>query len=261
MKAKYYSVILGIFLVFILVGAVMIYKMTRSWDVIEARGIGQVNPYSASGKTQGPDSAPVKILEYSDFECPGCAGSQEVIRDIFKKFPNQIQITFRHFPLTMHRLSPYAHQAAECAARQNRFWPYQDLLFHEQRVWAKTPDPTGYFLQYAQNAGLDMNAFTICMADAEVTQAIYTEKQEGSAAQINSTPTFIIGKERFVGPTELKEQGIPLIERILKGMTQTGGIKTEPENTVKEMPESFPVPLNTDTNKKTDSPKEGQKEN
>jgi protein-disulfide isomerase len=155
-------------------------------------------------------------LEYSDFECPSCRTAQGVLREILQEYPGKIQLQFKHFPLTAHKWSSYAHQAAECMNAQEKFWPYHDLLYGKQLEWAasKTP-PLEILKRYAVEVGANTDRFDKCMLDVEVKRKIYAEKEEGTKQQVNATPTFIIGEERFVGAREMQTRGVNAIRKIL----------------------------------------------
>jgi protein-disulfide isomerase len=158
----------------------------------------------------------VKIVEYSDFECPSCRLAQADLMNLFKDYPGKVQLTFKHFPLTSHQWSIYAHQAAECMNRQGRFWLYQDTLYSKQPEWApSTVAPVAILARYAQELGADMNRFGACMSDVAVSRDIYAEKDEGNKRQVNATPTFFLGEERFVGPKEMRERGENAVRKLL----------------------------------------------
>lgn len=169
-------------------------------------------------KIKGPAEAAVKIVEYSDFECPACQKAQVEIKRIFDAFGPQVNLTFRHFPLDSHRWSGLAHQAAECASRQGHFWEYHDRLFSEQLIWPKTINPYEDFMRYAGELNLDLQTFGACLADPQVREDILKEKTEGKELLITGTPTFFINGERLVGPVELQARADEIIRREL-GLT------------------------------------------
>lgn len=217
----------GILLVLFLVGVVFFVKRNRPAPVLP--------PQSAVGtlglKIKGPSSAPVKIVEYSDFECPSCRNVQKDLQDLFRNYPGKIQLTFKHYPLTSHKWSVYAHQAAECMNAQGKFWAYHDKLYDKQTDWASSNVPPVEILaQYAGELGANMDRFGKCMADVAVTRGIYAEKEEGNQRQVNATPTFFLGEERFVGPKEIQERGENAVRKIL-------GLSLKP------VPEKKPEPL------------------
>lgn len=193
--------------------------------------VGGMAVYRAALKVLGPVDASVKFVEYSDFECPSCRTAHEVFRSLFADYPGKIQLTFKHYPLTSHKWSIYAHQAAECMNAQGKFWSYHDKLYGSQAEWALSPvAPVEILARYAGELGADMKRFGQCMADAAVAHSLYVEKEEGNQRQVNATPTFFLGDERFVGPRELKERGENAIRKVL-------GLSANP------VPEKKPEPL------------------
>ncbi|MBU3758466.1 MAG: DsbA family protein [Candidatus Omnitrophica bacterium] len=173
-------------------------------------------------KTKGPAGAPVEILEYSDFQCPACQRAQAVLQSLDAKYPGQIRFVYRHFPLAGHVWSGIAHQAAECAASQNRFWDYHDVLFKNQTLWSAPQNPSDSLLRYARDLGLNLDAFGACLADETVRGRVQADKQTGVDAQVNSTPTFFINGERVAGHIELGLKGEAIIRKILN-LEPSGG--------------------------------------
>jgi protein-disulfide isomerase len=216
MKINLRSALAGVVLVLILVGSIFFIKRNKPVRVASPQVVAGANVYRAALKAQGPDSAPVKLVEYSDFECPSCRNVQMDIRGLFRDYPGKVQLTFKHYPLTSHKWSIYAHQAAECMNSQGKFWPYHDKLYDKQPEWApsKVP-PVEILARYARECGADMDRFGKCMADVAVTREIYAEKEEGNQRQVNATPTFFLGEERFVGPKEMQERGENAIRKVL----------------------------------------------
>ena len=172
-------------------------------------------------KVQGPADAPIKIIEYSDFQCPACQRAGTTLAQFFAAYPGKIQLFFRHFPLSSHTWSPLAHQAAECASEAGHFWEYHDRLYSEQAIWSNLSNPTETFLKFAGDLNLDLDRFAACLTDQKIARRILEEKQQGESLQIKSTPTFFINGERVVGPIELQIRGENLIR-------QTLGLPLEP---------------------------------
>lgn len=199
----------GVLIIFVIVATILVLRhRPRPAPVPQA--------FAPLVKVKGPDTAPVKIIEYSDFECPSCRTVQELLNTLFKKYPDQIQLTFRHFPLTSHKWSIYVHQAAECMNLQGKFWPYHDKIYNHQLQWsvALTP-PTAFLARTARELNANMELFNGCIKDVAVTREIYAEKEAGTQQQVTATPTFLIGTERFVGPKEVKERMENVIRKTL----------------------------------------------
>jgi protein-disulfide isomerase len=102
----------------------------------------------------------VKIIEFADFECPGCGNFATVTEpDVRKRIiePGLANMTFYDFPLPQHKNSRAAHNAAACAADQGKFWEMHDRLFNSQDQWntQATDNPKPFFEKYASDMGLD----------------------------------------------------------------------------------------------------------
>ena len=233
-KINLRSVLTGVLLVLVLAGTVFFIKRNKPAPVVLHPVAGAAG-YHAALKRQGPAAAPVKIVEYSDFECPSCRVAQQYLHKILQDYPGKIQLTFKHFPLTSHKWSIYAHQAAECMNAQGKFWSYHGKLYEKQTEWASSNVPPVEILaRYAKELRADMQRFGKCMSDVSVTRAIYTEKEEGNQQQVNATPTLFLGKERFVGPKEIQERGENAIRKVL-GLTPKP-VPEQKQNTAPPVP-------------------------
>ena len=78
--------------------------------------------------SDGLATATIRVIEFSDFECPFCAKAAPVVRQLVAAFPTQVRVVFKHFPLPMHKEAPLAHEAAMAAAEQGKFWEMHDAL-------------------------------------------------------------------------------------------------------------------------------------
>lgn len=152
----------------------------------------------------GPQQAPVKVVEFSDFACPACATAWESLENMAQKYPKFLKVEFKHYPLTsIHPWSMDAAMYADCAGRQGRFREYAGLLFSRQKDWARGTDARGALAAYGKQVGLDSGALEACLADPETSRAVERDMAEGARRKIESTPTFIINGKRAVGPAQL----------------------------------------------------------
>jgi protein-disulfide isomerase len=120
--------------------------------------------------TYGNPSARVKIVEYSDYECPFCGMTHFNLRKAVETYPGDVALVHVNFPLDMacndlldqpfHDSACEAARASVCAQRQGRFWEYNDYLFTHQRQIGRIPH-----LRIAKSLGLDTDAFEACMSD------------------------------------------------------------------------------------------------
>lgn len=175
-----------------------------------AAGVGTEIKYDpatsgpAKGYTLGKADAPVQIIEFADFECPGCAHFATVTEpDVRKRLieTGMASLTFYDFPLTQHKNSKPAHNAAACAGDQNRFWEMHDRLFGAQDQWntQATDNPKPFFEKYAGEIGLDVKAWESCYDAKKHEGRILANLNEGEKRQVGSTPTFIVGNKSYPG--------------------------------------------------------------
>jgi protein-disulfide isomerase len=187
------------------VGAsILAYAMTRKPATAAAPAplsASAANAGPARGYTLGKPDAPVKILEWADFECPACGRFATITEpDVRKQLieTGLASITYYDFPLPQHLNSQSASNAAACADEQGKFWPMHDQLFGAQDQWntQATDNPKPMFMQYAQTIGLDMKQFESCYDARKHQSRIVANFAEGDRRKVNSTPTFFVGDKQ-----------------------------------------------------------------
>lgn len=159
----------------------------------------------AEGYLRGNPNAPITIVEFADFECPGC-GQFATIQgpDIKARIVDAGLANFRFydFPLTsIHQNTLFAHLAAACADDQGKFWEMHDQLFMNQPDWSTqaTSNPRKVIEAYATAVGLDMAAYNSCMDAQKHLGRIQANAKEGESRGVNSTPTIIVGNKVYPG--------------------------------------------------------------
>lgn len=170
--------------------------------------VGNFTPYK-----KGNESAGVKIVEYADFQCPACAAMHPLVSDLFAKYPNDIEITFKHFPLSqIHPNALIAAKAAEAAGKQGKFFEMHDQLFEKQSEWSRNSKAEEIFVGYAQTLGLNVEQFKLDIKDKNIAAKIKSDYAEGVKNQVQGTPTF------FVNGIKLDNNGalISKVEELLK---------------------------------------------
>ncbi len=140
--------------------------------------------------TQGSPDAPVTIVEFSDFECSYCSQLSVVMNQLLTAFENKLKIVFRHFPLPHHRHAQKAHEAAECARAQGKFWEYRDLLF-ENFDKLKKED----LIAYAQKLDLDLEKFKQNLDSGKFADRVHQDIREGRRFGVNSTPSIFVNSK------------------------------------------------------------------
>ena len=161
-------------------------------------------PLKAEGYLMGSPSAPVEVLEFADFECPGCGQFATLTEpDIRTRLVNTGKVRFRFmdFPLPMHKNTMDAHLAASCANEQGKFWEMHDLIFQNQDRWngETTSKPRGPLGDLAKSLSLDMTKYGACMDAETYKRKILANQAEGNTRQVGQTPTFIIGGQMIPG--------------------------------------------------------------
>ena len=162
----------------------------------------------AAGEPQGyllgKADAPVQVIEFADFECPACAQFATLAEpDVKKRLiePGLISYRFYDFPLSIHKNTWQASNAAACADEQGKFWEMHDMLFDQQDRWngQATSRPKGQFEGYAKAIGLDVAKWEACY-DAQKYQArIKANEQFAVKRGAGQTPTFVIGNKMIGG--------------------------------------------------------------
>jgi predicted DsbA family dithiol-disulfide isomerase len=149
--------------------------------------------------SRGPADAPVTVVEFSDFHCPFCRRVQATLRELMAKYPTQVRLVYKHFPLDS--LHPQARRAAEaswCAQQQDRFWQFHDL------VYANPPDASDAVLvDLATKGGLDVKAFEACLASGKADKAVEEQAEEGSHYGVDGTPGFFVNGRLVSGAIPL----------------------------------------------------------
>ena len=143
---------------------------------------------------RGPKDAKVTIVEWADYQCPFCAQSAPLVAQVLEAYPKEVKYVFKQFPLpaTMHPNAMPAAKAAVAASKQGKFWQVHDLLFENSRELGGDK-----LKEYAAKAGLDVSRWEKDVAAPEVQQQVDREKAEGSAADVQGTPTFFVDGKRL----------------------------------------------------------------
>ena len=145
--------------------------------------------------TRGSATAPVTIVEFSDFHCPYCRLTQSALAEVLSKYAGKVKLVYRHFPLDgLHPDARKAAEAAHCAADQGKFWEYQDRLFG-----GNSDGSPAALKALAEAIGLDVAVFQQCLGSGKQRQAVQRDVEEGTRLGVTATPTFFINGRMLVG--------------------------------------------------------------
>lgn len=147
---------------------------------------------AAVGPARGPDSAPITIVEFSDFECPFCSRVVPSIDEVVKTYGDQVRVAFRQFPLNIHPRAQKAAEASLCAHEQGKFWQMHDLMFGDQKK-LEIAD----LKSKAGSLGVDQAKFDACLDGGKYASQVSADMADGQKAGVTGTPAIFING-RFV---------------------------------------------------------------
>lgn len=170
---------------------------------------------SDSSYTKGNPEAKVQIVEFSDFQCPACAGVEPVVSKVTDEYGDKISFVYRHFPLPQHKNAILASLAAEAAGKQGKFWEMHALLFEKQAEWAEEGGAKELFISFAKELELNEEQFKSDLDDQVLKDKINKDKADGDALGVNSTPSFYINGGKYTGALSY-DQMKSLIDSLLQ---------------------------------------------
>lgn len=145
--------------------------------------------------TFGSDAKKVVLIEYGDFQCPGCGSLFPTIKPLKEHYKDQLTFVFRNFPLTaIHPNALAAATAAEAAGLQGKWWEYHDLLYENQSEWSQLDGSKrgDIFESYAKRLGLNIDKFKKDLKDDKIAQKIKRDQSLGKKIKATSTPTLVL---------------------------------------------------------------------
>jgi protein-disulfide isomerase len=163
-----------------------------------------------AARVRGPANAPITIVEFSDFECPYCAGAENTLQQLAARYPTQIRLAYRDFPLDFHPRALPSALASRCALAQGKYWPYHDLLFANQQHLENSD-----LSKFALQLDLDTKKFDECVAHATYAADIQHDLDEGQKLGITGTPAFFVNGIVLSGAVPMEEFA-DLIDRELQ---------------------------------------------
>jgi NhaA family Na+:H+ antiporter len=167
-------------------------------------------PVSERDHIQGPEDAPVTLVEYGDFECPYCRQVSPVIRELRRRLGGRVRYVFRHFPIrTSHAHAQLAAEAAEAAGAQGKFWEMQESLLEHQEALELS-----HILEYAAQLDLDLEQFKNDLEEHTYAERVKEDFHGGIRSGVNGTPSFFINGTRYDGAWDL-ESLIDAVEKPL----------------------------------------------
>jgi len=159
-------------------------------------------------RIQGSATAPLWVIEVSDFQCPYCKQWHDqtypMLRDQYVK-TGKIRLAYVNFPLAIHPHAFPAAEAAMCAGAQDKFWPMHDALFSTQNNWESLGSTTAVFDSLARSTGVDMARWRECVNSGKMRALIEADHDRAERAGASATPSFMIGNKLLTGAQSLDE--------------------------------------------------------
>ncbi|BAZ70976.1 hypothetical protein NIES4106_57730 (plasmid) [Fischerella sp. NIES-4106] len=157
-------------------------------------------PITERERIRGSINAPVKLLEYGDYQCFDCGQLHRTLQAIEQQLNESFCFAFRHFPQTqIHPQAQKAAEAAEAAAAQEKFWQMHDTLFEHQHALEDS-----HLVEYANNLELDIPQFLRDLSEHTYVNRINEDIESGRNNNVISTPTLFINGDRYFGAWDLE---------------------------------------------------------
>lgn len=171
-------------------------KNPRLKDIINGPIINKADP------GMGDEKAFVYIVQYSDFECNYCAEQEQVLKRVLQKYSDKVRFIWKDYPKSDYDSASYqAAIAARCAQQQDKFWPYHDFLYMDNKELKEET-----YLNIAQLLELDMRKFDRCLGDdSAVRRLIDNNIEEANALAISGVPFLYINSQEIMGEVSEEE--------------------------------------------------------
>ncbi len=148
----------------------------------------------AGAPVTGDPAAPVTIVEFGDFQCPFCANSQALLKQVLDANPGKVKLAFKHLPLVqIHQNARPAAIASHAALEQGKFWEMRELLYQNYKTL--TPDTVKGL---AQQIGLDMAKFEASVTSEKSAAAVEKDIADSRRAMVTGTPTYFVNGKRVM---------------------------------------------------------------
>ncbi len=181
--------------------AALVEKLRQSYGVTIA-----LQPFRSEVETEGfpsegPASAAVTLVEFSDFQCPYCANLQSTLRQVLDKYGPKVRLVYRNFPLS--QIHPNAEKAAEaglCAADQGHFWEMHDLMFQSQGQLK-----ADQLKEKAAQLKLNAEAFNSCLDSGQKAGKVQQDINAVTGLGVTGAPALFVNGRLVAGAVPFAE--------------------------------------------------------
>ena len=174
---------------------------------------------------EGNKDAKVLIVEYADYQCPGCATTFPYLSEIVEEYKGKVGLIFRSYILSYHKNGTAAAHAANAAALQGYWQPFATILFKNQAEWEdleagkRDAKFKSYFEEASKNQG-NADWFLSDMNSEAVKKEVKSDMAVAKLVNITETPTIIINGEKLptisVNESTFKKTVHEMIDTALK---------------------------------------------
>jgi protein-disulfide isomerase len=196
-------------------GSNVLFLSSRQDKTIQVLQLEFIQKIDTSGSPyKGPENAPVVIAVFSEFQCPYCSKLTSLLDQVIEKYPKQVKLVYKNFPIPSHKYSDPAAKAALAADRQGMFWPFHDLLYEHYRDLSDEK-----IREFADQLKLDMAQFDKDWKDPAISRKVRADIRDGNKAGVRGVPSVFINgrhlqKRNLQGfsemiEKELKKAGYP----------------------------------------------------
>lgn len=208
-------------------GSLIYFSNSNKVDVssIDTNAIQGVDKKSGNiaDHVYGTADSKVVLIEYGDFQCPGCGGAHPTVKKLSEKYKSQLAFVFRNFPITSkHPNARAAAAAVEAAGLQGKYWEMHNKVFESQNSWGTlgANERTNYFTDFARELELNADTFKTDFSSEKVNQKISFDQALGKKAGADATPTFVLNGKKL--SSEVWGNESKFEEELVNAMKATG---------------------------------------
>ncbi|CAA9302757.1 MAG: hypothetical protein AVDCRST_MAG68-598 [uncultured Gemmatimonadetes bacterium] len=209
----------------VVAGAGVLFTQTRGGNAAKEPVPVAMSPAELQrlpGMSIGRPDAPLTILEFADFQCPGCGQWATFMEPVIKERlvnTGRARYVFYDFPLNIHPNAFLAARAGRCANDQGKFWEYHGALFQNQAKWSHESDPTELFVQYSGGVGADAGRFEECLRSDRFAREVSESTKLGESLGVGGTPTIFVNGQRLQDVPDSYDALAAQLEKIAPGST------------------------------------------
>jgi protein-disulfide isomerase len=222
-------------------GAVVFEKKNDSF-MLNAAGLGiPVGKYLQTPEVDETDAilgsrdARVKVVVFSDFQCPYCGEYFNNVKEAVESFDeNQVALVYKDLPLDFHLQGKNSSMAARCAQDQGKFWEMGALLYSSQDKWSET-EGVASFKGYARDLNLDANKFNSCIDEGTFSELIEKDLNQASEIGVTGTPATFVGTQFSSGVIAVDEIKAMIEKELAENGENGESTETAPTETSEEV--------------------------